>query len=225
MEFDGLERVPGAAGVIAAITSQERGDPPLVGPDEGDARSLGERLRAVWLGHEEVSTSAACAIHSTSSSNATSVTSGEAMKMYALDGSRRSRAAASRIRRLARLRCTALPTFFPATTPTSGLAVAPAPVMATMPWWRRRRPVRYSSEKRDPGRRATYPRPSGGELVASLGTATLDDGATRTVAHAAAETVLALTAAVVGLIRTLHDEVSLVGGSRSSANDRGTPAF
>ena len=45
--------------------------------------------------------------------------------------------------------------------------------------------------------------------MAALGAATLDQRAALTGLHATTEAVLALTAAVVGLIRTLHDEASL----------------
>jgi hypothetical protein len=53
-----------------------------------------------------------------------------------------------------------------------------------------------------------------GEFVAALGAAALDKRTTFSGAHAAAEAVLALTAAIIGLIGTLHGEVSLVGKSR-----------
>jgi len=64
------------------------------------------------------------------------------------------------------------------------------------------------SAKRLPGRRDTKPRPSGRDAVASLCTATLDEGTAMTGAHADAESMLALPSAVVRLIRTLHDAVS-----------------
>ena len=54
--------------------------------------------------------------------------------------------------------------------------------------------------------------------MASLGTATLDEGATRAVAHTATETVLALPSAIVGLICALHDEV--VPGSKGRGRPR-----
>ena len=50
--------------------------------------------------------------------------------------------------------------------------------------------------------------------MAALGAAALDKRTTLSGAHAAAEAVLALTAAIIGLIGTLHGEVSLVGKSR-----------
>lgn len=53
---------------------------------------------------------------------------------------------------------------------------------------------------------------SSGEFVSALGSATLDQRAALPSAHAAAKAVLALSAAIVRLVCTLHDEVSLVGG-------------
>ncbi len=47
--------------------------------------------------------------------------------------------------------------------------------------------------------------------MAALGAATLDQRAALAGSHATTEAVLTLAAAVVGLIRTLHDEVSLAG--------------
>ncbi|GMQ93360.1 MAG: hypothetical protein BMS9Abin12_0837 [Acidimicrobiia bacterium] len=47
--------------------------------------------------------------------------------------------------------------------------------------------------------------------MAALGAATLDQRTALSGAHATTEAMLALTAAVIGLVRTLHDEVSLVG--------------
>jgi len=47
--------------------------------------------------------------------------------------------------------------------------------------------------------------------VAALGAATLDQRTALSGAHATTETVLSLTAAVIGLVCALHDEVSLVG--------------
>jgi len=68
--------------------------------------------------------------------------------------------------------------------------------------------------KREPGRRETNERTLRGELVATLGAATLQQRAPLSGAHATAKAVLAIPAAIIGLIRTLHDEVSLVGESR-----------
>jgi len=58
--------------------------------------------------------------------------------------------------------------------------------------------------------------PSGRKPGASLCTATLEGCSARTGAHAPTETVLALAAAIIRLIRTLHDEVVPVGVSRSA---------
>lgn len=80
-----------------------------------------------------------------------------------------------------------------------------------MPPERRLVPERYIALKRDPGRRETKDRTLCRELVAALGPAALHQRSPLSGTHAATETVLALAAAIVGLICTLHDEVSLVG--------------
>ncbi len=61
--------------------------------------------------------------------------------------------------------------------------------------------------------------------MAALGAATLDQRAALTGSHATTEAMFALTAAVVGLIRTLHDEVSLAGEVALIPWKCGTHAF
>jgi len=68
--------------------------------------------------------------------------------------------------------------------------------------------------KRDPGRSGANCRTLCGELVATLGAPALHERTALSGAHAAAEAVLALAAAIIGLVCTLHDEVSPVGRSR-----------
>ena len=65
--------------------------------------------------------------------------------------------------------------------------------------------------KRDPGRSGTKDVTLRREPVAALGAAAPQQRASLSGAHAATEAVLALASAVVWLIRTLHNEVSLVG--------------
>jgi hypothetical protein len=57
--------------------------------------------------------------------------------------------------------------------------------------------------------------------VTALGAATLDERPARTIAHAATKSVLAFAAAIVWLIRTLHNEVvPSWGGSGASVGSR-----
>ena len=146
-------------------------------------------------------------IHSTSVPNGAPRTSRVATNTYAVPGTRSILRAASRSLRLERFRATALPTFFPATNPTSGSMRSPGAWNTTTPPLRRLDPVRYMDPNLDPGRRETYKRTLRGEFVTALGTTAPDERPSRTCAHARTETVLALAAAVVWLIGTLHYEV------------------
>jgi hypothetical protein len=75
---------------------------------------------------------------------------------------------------------------------------------------------------RSAGLNETNERPVlGSELPPALEAATLDHRAPGTGPHTVAEAVLALTASHIGLIGTLHGEVSPIGRSRCNRKDSG----
>ncbi len=139
------------------------------------------------------------------------------MNTYEVPGAREILRAASRSLRFARFRDTALPTFFPATKPTSGIAVCPIAWITVTPPLRLREPVRYTVANRDPETRERYNPDLGGEFVAALGAATFDECPAGAIAHASTEAVFPLAAAIVRLIRTLHSEVVPSWGSRGAS--------
>ena len=61
--------------------------------------------------------------------------------------------------------------------------------------------------------------------MAALGAAALDQRAALTGSHATTESVLTLTAAVIGLICPFHDEVCPVGEVAVNPWSHGTQAF
>jgi len=83
------------------------------------------------------------------------MTSGDATTTYAREGRSGVSEIAALKRRLARFRATAEPTLLAATTPTSGTGDGDDASMTTMPPIRVRRPVRYTSAKREEGRSDT----------------------------------------------------------------------
>lgn len=83
-------------------------------------------------------------------------------------------------------------------------------------------PVRRTAANRSAGLSETNGRPwSGSELPPALEATTLDHGAPGTGPHAGTESVLSLAPSHVGLIGTLHGEVSPIGRSQSDREDSG----
>ena len=83
-------------------------------------------------------------------------------------------------------------------------------------------PVRRTAVKRAAGLSETNGRPwSGSEVPPALEATTLDHGAPGTGPHAGTESVLPLAPSHVGLIGTLHGEVSPIGRSQSDREDSG----
>jgi len=83
-------------------------------------------------------------------------------------------------------------------------------------------PARRTAANRAAGLSETNGRPwSGSELPPALEATTLDHGAPGAGPHASAKTVLPLAASHVGLVGTLHGEVSPIGRSQSDPEDSG----
>ena len=129
---------------------------------------------------------------------------------------------ASLSRRFARFRRTALPTRRAATNPTCGGPMDAGAESTVIPPERLAVPVRKTVENRSDDFNETNGRPVlGSELPPAFEATTLDHGAPGTSPHARAESVLALAATHVGLIGTLHNEVSPIGRSRCDREDDG----
>jgi hypothetical protein len=144
------------------------------------------------------------------------------MTTYAVSGRSSTRIIASRRRRFARFRRTALPTRRDATIPTWGGPVSAGVRITVIPPERPASPVRRTAANRAAGRSERNGRPwSGSEVPPTLEATTLDDGAPGTSPHSGTESVLPLAASHVGLISTLHGEVSPIGRSRSDREDSG----
>ena len=82
--------------------------------------------------------------------------------------------------------------------------------------------MRKTAVNRSAGLNETNERPVlGSELPPALEAATLDHSAPGTGAHARSKAVLALASSHVGLVGTLHGEVSPIGRSRCDRKDSG----
>ena len=121
--------------------------------------------------------------------------------------------AASRNLLLARFRLTALPTFFPATIPTLGVAEGPSIVNTVRPFDRTRRPRRYTRSKSSRLRRETnlWLRR---EAFPAFCAAAPEYFTARPGTHSGAKTVLALSSPIFRLISSFH-------GIRSTEQDYG----
>jgi len=129
---------------------------------------------------------------------------------------------ASLRRRFARFRRTAFPTRRAATNPTCGGPSDPGARSTVIPPERLAVPERKTVVNRAAGFNETNGRPVlGSELPPAFEATTLDHGAPGTSPHARAKSVLALAATHVGLIGTLHCEVSPIGRSRCDREDSG----
>jgi len=107
------------------------------------------------------------------------------------------------MRRLARLRRTALPIPRPATRPTRGPASGEGAATTVTAPRRTRRPVDRTRRKSRDVRRVVS---SDGEALPSFAAAGGEDGSTGARPHTMPESVLALPAAHFGLIRSFHGE-------------------
>ncbi len=129
---------------------------------------------------------------------------------------------ASLRRRFARFRRTAFPTRRAATNPTCGGPSDPGARSTVIPPERLAVPERKTVENRVAGLNETNGRPVlGSELPPAFEATTFDHGAPGTSPHARAKSVLALSATHVGLVGTLHCEVSPIGRSRCDREDSG----
>ena len=123
---------------------------------------------------------------------------------------------------MARLRRTALPTRRAATIPTCGGPVVAGARSTVIPPERLATPVRKTAVNRAAGLNETNGLPlSGSELPPALEAAALDHGAPGAGPHTDTESVLPFAASRVGLVRTLHVEVSPIGRSRCDREDNG----
>jgi hypothetical protein len=157
-----------------------------------------------------------------SSSNSMVTAPAGATTTYAVSGSSSTRIMASRRRLFARFRRTALPTRRDATIPTCGGPISAGVRITVIPPERLVSPVRRTAANRSAGLSETNGRPcSGSELPPALEATTLDHGAPGTGPHAGTESVLPLAPSHVGLIGTLHGEVSPIGRSQSDREDSG----
>lgn len=205
-----LERVGRAGGVIAADLPVERADHRTVGAQESHEYELHGSTRPTQ-----------CARSTRSSSYDDDAAAGSARTTSTAEPGSTARCSRARCRRrrFTRLRTTALPTALLTTSPTR----AGASSSATDPRWTTtvrepdRRPrvaarnesasaSRWSGDSNAAPAR-TAGRPSDGQALAALAAARGEDGATRTGAHAQAETVDLVTATVVRLVRTLAHEL------------------
>ena len=161
VDLDRLVRVVRARWVIATITSQGGRDDPLVRANHRKGHPLARTERHTIGVHHVVPLPGVTFVETASRSQPTrpskdtSITSGDATTTYAREGRRGISEIAARKRRLARFRATAEPTFLAATTPTSGTGDDDGASTTTMPPIRVRRPVRYTSVKREEGRSDT----------------------------------------------------------------------
>jgi len=115
---------------------------------------------------------------------------------------------------------TADPNRFPATNPTLVTGGTPARLTTVSPPTVFLSPRRMTSRKRT-GDRSDSERRSGGETLAALDTARLEDGATGAGLHAMAEAVTTFAASDFGLIGAFHDfEESRSGGPRQATENR-----
>ena len=106
---------------------------------------------------------------------------------------------------MARLRCTAPPTFFfPATTPTRGGPGFPDATITTTPPLRSLRPVRKARWKAERPRRDAYGRPLGGDTLPPFGATALQDRSSRARTHPGTKTVLPFASPHIGLVGTFH---------------------
>ncbi len=129
---------------------------------------------------------------------------------------------ASLRRRFARFRRTAFPTRRAATNPTCGGPSDPGARSTVIPPERLAVPERKTVVNRAAGFNETNGRPVlGSEVPPAFEATTLDHGAPGTSPHARAKSVLALATTHVGLIGTLHCEVSPIGRSRCDREDSG----
>ncbi len=123
---------------------------------------------------------------------------------------------------MARFRRTALPTRRAATIPTCGGPMDAGTRSTVIPPERLATPVRKTVLNRAAGLNETNGRPfSGSELPPALEAAALDHGAPRTGPHSDTKSVLPLASSRVGLVGTLHGEVSPIGRSRCDREDYG----
>jgi hypothetical protein len=155
-----------------------------------------------------------------SSPNSIVAAPGGAMTIYAVSGSRSTPIRASRRRRFARFRRTALPMRREATIPTCGEPLSVIARITVIPPERLDVPERSTAANRAAGRNETNGRPwSGSELPPALEAAPLDHRTPGTGPHTGPKSVFALAASHVGLIGTLHGEVSPIGRSSVDLED------
>jgi hypothetical protein len=198
-----LVRVLGTTWKISAFPSQHRGEETSIQGDQLQQPPAGLVGAELAARHLSSSTSTADATQVFSSSKGTLTTAGVATSTYARPFLMGACATASRIRRLARLRSTAPPTFLPAVTATRGLPGSPGASKRTMPPTRRLDPVRRTF-RISRLRSEANGRPLRGEPVTALAAPSLENGAPRAGAHAGTKSVLALAASNIRLIRALH---------------------
>jgi hypothetical protein len=212
--------------MVPAIAAESGREHLLIDPNGAHKHLCCRRRLRILAGTHRFSSSPLAAIAAPSSftrlSNLVVTTPEEAITTYAVSDFNSTRISASRRRRFALFRATAPPTRRDATIPTWGRPLSPSTPITLIVPARADRPVRKTVEKCAVDRSETNGRPVlRGETMAALETPSLDDGATGTGPHTRAESVLALATSHVGLIGTLHGEVSPLGRSRRDREDFG----
>lgn len=199
VRFDRLDGVGRTCGPVSAVRPQGRTYQFLVNPDRGGCDTAGEGR----CGHGLFPTTGASAVHN--SSKGRSATRRSAMMTNSIPCSIGRRASACRRRRLMRFRVTAFPADRPTTSPARVSPSGEAALTMVRPPRRMRRPDESTRRKSSDRRSEAGSR---GEALAPLAAPGIDDSSAGSRPHAVPESMLALPAAHLGLIRSLHDEVS-----------------
>ncbi len=197
--------------MIPAIAPESGREHLLIGPDGSHENPSRRRRCSFLVGTHRFSSSPLAAIAVARSlvrwSNFVVTTPGAAITTYAVSGFNATLLRASRRRRFAVLRDTALPTRRDATIPTWGTPLSPSVRITRISPHLADRPVRKTAENCAVDRSETNGRPVlRRETMATLDTPSLDDGAAGTGPHPGAKSMLALAAPHVWLIGALHSE-------------------